>query len=80
MHPILIAALANDRHRLCFCDSVAQRPDRLCRNCHRRHYLLLQDVAASSQCSVLGVGKIRRALPFAWVSPLLQSISKGCQD
>jgi len=31
--PRLIPALADDRHRLCPCGALAERPNRLCRKC-----------------------------------------------
>lgn len=36
MHPEIIAALANERHRQCPCGAVAERPWTLCRKCHAR--------------------------------------------
>ena len=46
MHPILVAALAEDQHRRCPCGSVTQQPYRLCRSC-RRQRLEMQDHATA---------------------------------
>jgi hypothetical protein len=80
MHPIFVAALAEDRHRRCPCGAVTQQPYRPCRNCRRGHHGRLQDSAAApSRRSPLGTGQIRRALSFARVLSPLQSISKGAK-
>jgi hypothetical protein len=49
MHPILVAALAEDEHRRCPCGAVAQLPYRLCRGCHVKQ---VTDVAAW-ECSTM---------------------------
>jgi hypothetical protein len=73
MHPILVAALAEDRHQRCPCDAVTQQPYRLCRDC-RRQCLETQDhAAAPSRRSPLNAHLFRNAPPFAWVLSLLQS-------
>jgi hypothetical protein len=78
MHPILVAALAEDRHRRCPCGAVAQRPHRPCRNCRHGHYLKLQHSAAAPMRRFpLSASQIRRALSFARLLSLLQSTSKG---
>ena len=78
MHPILVAALAENRHRRCPCGAVARRPHRPYRNCRNEHYLELQESAAAPMRRFPpGASQIRRALSFAWLLSLLQSISKG---
>jgi hypothetical protein len=80
MHPILVAALAEDRRRRCPCGAVTQQSYRPCRSCRRGQHLELQDRAdAPSQRSPLGACQIRNTLPCARVLSLLHSISKGCQ-
>jgi hypothetical protein len=72
MHPILVAALAEDRHRRCPCGVVTQRPYRLCRGC-RRQYLEMQDHAtAPPRRSPLVARLFRNAQPFARVLSLFQ--------
>jgi hypothetical protein len=79
MHPILVAALAEDRHQRCSCGAVTQQPHCLCRGC-RRECLEMQDHAtAPSRRSPLNAHLFRNATPFACVRSLLQSISTGCQ-
>jgi hypothetical protein len=80
MHPMLVAALAEDRHRHCPCGAVIQQLYRLCRAC-RRECLEMQDHAtALSWRSPLNARLFQNAPPpFAWVLPLLQSASKGRQ-
>jgi hypothetical protein len=79
MHPILVAALAENQHKRCPCGAVAQLPYCLCRGC-RRQRLEMQDRATTpSRCSSFNVCLFRHAPPLAGVLSLLQSISKGCQ-
>ena len=61
MHPILVAALAEDRHQRCPCGAVTQQPHRLCRGC-RGQCLEMQDHAtASSRRSPLNARLFRNA-------------------
>lgn len=79
MHPILVAALAEDQHRRCLGGVATQQPHRQCRGC-RRQCLEMQDHAiAPSRLSPLNARRFRNALPFARVLSLLQSISEGCR-
>jgi hypothetical protein len=78
MHPILVAALAEDQHRRCPCGAVTQQPFRLCRNC-RRQSAEMQDHATTPSWQSPLARLFRNARPFARVLSLLQSISKGCQ-
>jgi hypothetical protein len=75
MHPILVAALAEDRHRRFPCAVVTQRPCRLCRG--RRQYLEMQDNATAPPLrSPLVARLFRNAQLFARVLSLVQR-SKG---
>jgi hypothetical protein len=78
MHPILVAALAEDQHRRCPCGAVTQQPCRLCRSC-RRQRLEMQDYATTPSRHLPLARLFRNARPFARVLSLLRSISKGCQ-
>ena len=78
MHPILVAALAEDQHRRCRCEAVTQQPCRLCRSC-RRQRLEMQDYATTPSRHLPLARLFRNARPFARVLSLLRSISKGCQ-
>jgi len=79
MHPILVAALAEDQHRRCSCGAVPQQTYRLCGDC-RGQYLEIQDHAiAPSRRSALNARLFRNAPPFARVLSLIQSTSKGRQ-
>ena len=79
MHPILVAALAEDQHRRCPCGAVTQQPYRLCRSCRRQRLEMQDHATAPSRRSPLNARLFRNAPPFARVLSLLQSISKGCQ-
>jgi hypothetical protein len=78
MHPILVAALAEDQHRRCPCGAVTQQPCRLSRDCRRQRLEMQDHVTTPSRHSRLA-RLFRNARPFARVLSLLQSISKGCQ-
>jgi hypothetical protein len=74
MHPILVAALAQDRHRRCPYGAVTWQPYTLCRGCRHRQYLEMQDHATALlvvECTPIPKRPARGA-----VLPLLQSISK----
>jgi len=79
MHPILVAALAEDQHRRCTCGAVTQLPYRLCRGCRRQRLEMQDRATASSRRSPLNVRLFRNPPPFGRVRSLLQSMSKGCQ-
>jgi hypothetical protein len=78
MHPILVAALAEDQHRRCACGAVTQQPYRLCHGC-RRQRLEMQDYATTPSRYAPLARLFRNAWPFARMLSLLQSISEGCQ-
>ena len=80
-HPILIAALAEDRRRWCSCGAATQQRYGLCREC--------QAVAVSrretEQTRLHGAPKWTRARALktrllARVASLLQIISKGAES
>ena len=79
MHPILVAALAEDQHRRCPCGAATQLPYRLCRGCRRQRREMQDRVTAPSRCSPLNTRPFRSVLVIARVLSLLQSISKGCR-
>jgi hypothetical protein len=80
MHPMLVAALAEDRRRRCPCGAATYKPCRLCHGCCQRRQLELRDrAAAPSQRSPLKARQNSKALPFARVLSLLQDTRKGTQ-
>jgi hypothetical protein len=81
MHPILVAALAEERHMRCPCGAVTQQPYRLCRGCHHGQHLDVRDHAtAPSRRYPLRVRHIPKALLFAGRVSLLQDASKGTES
>ena len=80
-HPILVAALAEDRRRRCPCGAVAQQPYGLCRECQavaawRRETARTRRRAAPTWTHA---GTVKARL-FARVASLLQIISKGAES
>jgi hypothetical protein len=69
MHPILVAALAEDRHQRSPCGAIAQRPHRQC--------LEIQDQATAPSQRSQPTARLRKAKLFASVLSLLQNTSKG---
>jgi hypothetical protein len=80
-HPILIAALVEDRRHQCQCGVVAQQPYRLCRECQAvavwRHKPTQTSRRATSARTHVGTTKARL---FARVASLLQAITKGAES
>ena len=80
-HPILIAALAEDRRRRCPCGAVAQQPYGLCRECQAvavwRRETARTSRRATPNWTHAGTAKARL---FARVASLLQIISKGAES
>jgi hypothetical protein len=80
-HPILVAALAEDRRRQCSCGAVMPEPNGTCRGCPAaavsRH-----ETARSSRrtASRWAHGEITKARVFVWVASLLQIIGKGAES
>jgi hypothetical protein len=81
MHPIFIAAPAEDRHRQCPCGGVTQQRYGLCRECQAvavwQHKTTRTSRRATPSWTHAGTGK---ALLFARVASLLQIISKGAES
>ena len=80
-HPILIAALVEDRRRRCPCGAVAQQPYGLCRECQAAAVWRRETTRTSRRASPswihAGTGK---AHLFARVASLLQIIGKGAES
>ena len=80
-HPILIAALAEDRRRRCPCGAVAQQPYGLCRECQAAA-VWRRETTRTSRRATPGwtrAGTVKARL-FARVASLLQIISKGAES
>ena len=80
-HPILVAALVEDRRRHCSCGVVTQEPNGMCRGC-RAAAVSRHETARSSNCTAsrwtpAGIAKAR---PFAWVASLLQITGRGAES
>jgi hypothetical protein len=80
-HPILIAALVEDRHRRCPCGVVAQQCYGLCRECQAvavwQHETTRTSRHATPSWTHAGTGKARL---FARVASLLRVIGKGAES
>jgi hypothetical protein len=80
-HPILVAALAEDRRRQCSCGAVTQEPNGTCRRCRAaavsRHEAARSSCRTASRWTTAGIAKARL---FAWVASLLQIIGKGAES
>ena len=80
-HPILVAALAEDRRRQCPCGAVTQEPNGMCRGCRAaavsRHETARSSRLTASRWTPAGIAKTRL---FAWVASLLQIIGKGAES
>ena len=80
-HPILIAALVEDRRHQCPCGTFAQQPYGLCRECQAvaawRRETTRTSRRASPSWTHAGTGK---AHLFARVASLLQIIGKGAES
>jgi len=80
MHPILVAALAEDRHRCCPCGAVTQQPYRLCSGCRHGQHLDIRDhPTAPSRRYPLSALHILKAPIIARVVSLIQNASKGTE-
>jgi hypothetical protein len=80
-HPILIAALVEDRRRRCSCGMVAQQPYGLCHECQavtgwRRH---TERTRRRGDPNRTRAGSLKAWL-LAWVASLLQIIGKGAES
>jgi hypothetical protein len=80
-HPILIAALAQDRRRWCPCGAVAQHPCDLCRECWVaaawRRATVRTNFRTGPDWARTGT---TRARFLAWVKSLLQIFGKGAEN
>jgi hypothetical protein len=78
-HPILVAALAEDRRRQCSCGAVTQEPNGTCRRCRAvsRHETAQSSGRTASRWTPAGIANARL---FAWVASLLQIIGKGAES
>ena len=80
-HPILIAALVEDRRRRCPCGAVAQQPYGLCRECQAAAVWRRETARTSRRATPIwthaGTAKARL---FARAASLLQIISKGAES
>ena len=80
-HPILIAALVEDRRRRCPCGAVAQQPYGLCRECQAVAVWRRETARTSRRAAPnwTHAGTVKARL-FARVASLLQIISKGAES
>ncbi len=80
-HPILIAALYEDRRRPCPCGAVAQQPYGLCRECQRAA-AWRRKTERTSRCAAPSWTRAATttARLFARVASLLQISSKGAES
>ena len=80
-HPILVAALAEDRRRQCSCGAVTQEPYGTCRGC-RAAAVSRHETARSSRrtASHWTPARVAKARLFGWAASLLQIIGKGAES
>ena len=80
-HPILIAALAEDRRRRCPCGAVSQEPYGLCRECQPTVVRRPETVRSSRRAAPRSThARTEKAGLFARVASLLQITSKGAES
>jgi hypothetical protein len=81
-HPILIAALVEDRRHRCLYGTFAQQPDGLCRECQAvARCLATRDHTDKPPYQPqLDIRRNREAHLFALVASLLQIIGKGAES
>ncbi len=80
-HPILIAALAEDRHRQCPCGAVAQQPCGPYRKCQTAVLWRRESACGSRRTATDYVrAGLTKARLRTWITPLLQIISKGAEN
>lgn len=79
-HPILLAALAEDRRRHCSCGAMTQAPNTMCRGCRTavasRHDVALSRDRTTSRWTS---NEFAGAGLFTWVASLLH-IGKGAES
>jgi hypothetical protein len=80
-HPILAAALAEDRRRQCSCGAVTREPNGTCCGCRAaavsRYETARSRGRAATPRTPAGIAKARL---FAWVASLLRIIGKGAES
>jgi hypothetical protein len=80
-HPILGAALAEDRRRQCSCGAVTQEPNGMCVGCRAaavsRHETVRSGSRTASHWTLV---RVARARLFGWAASLLQIIGKGAES
>ena len=80
-HPILVAALAEDRRRQSSCGAVTQKPNRTCRGCRAAAAMRYETARSSRRAgSRWTYADIAKARLFAWVASLLRVIGKGAES
>jgi hypothetical protein len=79
-HPMLVAALAEDRRRQCSCGAVTQAPNGMCRGCRVTAVARHETARSSHRASRWATAGIAKARLFAWVESLLQLIGKGAES
>ena len=80
-HPILVAALAADRHRQCPCGAVTQQLSGLCRKCRASTAWRRETVRMKCRRNPSWTrDRAARARFLTWMASLLQSISKGAEN
>ena len=80
-HPILIAALVEDRRRRCPCGAVAQQPYGLCREC-QAVAVWRRETERTRHRSAPGwtLARTLKARLLAQAASLLQFIDKGAEN
>ena len=80
-HPILVAALVEDRRRTCPCGAVSNHPDGLCRQCQAT-VVWRRETTRTNRCATPGWKRAgtARARLFARLGSLLQIIDKGAES
>jgi hypothetical protein len=80
-HPILIAALVEDRRRRCPCGTVAQQPYGLCRGCQAAATWRRETTRTSHRATPSRIhAESAKAWLFARVAALLQIMRKGAES
>ena len=80
-HPILVAALAEDRHRQCPCGAIAQQSYGLCRECQAVAVWRFETAQTRRRAAPTWTraGTVKARL-LARAASLLQIISKGVES
>lgn len=78
-HPILVAALVEDRRRGCLCGMVAQQPYCLCLDCRAAAIWRRETTLTSRRASWTHAGTAKARF-FSRAASLLQIIGKGAES